>query len=165
MWKTAKYLPGVLSVAMLFGQATQVTNAMQIPQYDKMDSRDQSHYPVVLVKGAVADLQAAGKTDEALQLAEFFNDRSDNGGFAHFYQNLDGLRTFDQTHVADPNYKGPIYEVEHAMYATMVKDGIKDVSVGRLLEIGKTFKPAYPPQKDKKTPPASTPKQSASHPN
>jgi hypothetical protein len=134
----------VLSLVLLFGHSA---SAMQIPQYDKMDSRDQGHYASFLVKGTIADLQAAGKKDEAFQLAEFFNDLSPNGGPAKFYQTVDEFRAANQANAADPSNKESPLEVEDAMAVTMVKHGIKDVSVDRLLEIGKNFKPAYPPAK------------------
>jgi hypothetical protein len=129
----------VLTALLLMGTA----NAMPIPQYDKMDYHDQAHYATLLIKGVYLDLTAQGQKDKAETLLSLFKDNRDKGGWDQFGQNLNMIRNLNQSNASDPNYKKPPYEVEHAMALTL-KNAAIVVTVSRLLEINKEFKPAYP---------------------
>lgn len=135
-----KYLAGsVLSLAMFFSPAV---NAMQIPQYDQMDYRDQGHYVTLLVKGVYENLIAQGETEQANKLLTFFQDGSDKGGPAQFSKNLEMAKALNQQNAANPSNQKPVYEVEHAMALTLKNQGIV-VPVPTLLAINKDFHPAY----------------------
>lgn len=132
---------GVLS-ALLFGSAAE---AMQIPQYDRMDARDEGAFRAFLIRSAYNDLKARGQNDQAEKLLKLFEDKGANGGNKQFDKNLDMVRALNQRNAGDPNYKGQVYEVEHAMALTLKQDGIV-VAVSTLLASGQAFKAEYPPQ-------------------
>src|ERR1035437_2693130 len=137
-----KYLAStVLSAALLF---TSAANAMQIPQYDKMAQNDKEDYRVLLVGGAADALDGHGKHEESKKLIALFLDKGDNGGFFQLAKNLEVFREINKENAANPNNKDPVYEVEHALAATLKDNGI-NIPVSVLLALGKEFKPSSPP--------------------
>ena len=133
-----KYLAStVLSAALLF---TSAANAMQIPQFDKMDHNDRSKYVTLLVEGAAKGLTDHGQTDQARKLINLFKDSSDKGGGYQFAKNLQIARDLNKR--ADP--KQPPYEVENALEVTLKDNGII-VPVSFLLTLAKDFKPSSSP--------------------
>jgi hypothetical protein len=140
-----KYLAStVLSAALLF---TCAANAMQIPQFDKMDHNDRSKYVTLLVEGAAKGLTDHGQTDQARKLINLFKDSSDKGGGYQFAKHLQIARDLNKQ--TDP--KQPPYEVENALEVTLKDNGIT-VPVSFLLALGKDFKPSSPPsEKTKQT--------------
>ena len=93
---------GVLSV-LFFGQAAK---SMQIPQFDKMDYRDQGSFRTLLIRSSYNDLKARGQDNQAEKLLEFLEDKSDKGGIKQFDKNLDMIRALNKKNADDSNYKG-----------------------------------------------------------
>jgi hypothetical protein len=55
------------------------------------------------------------------------------------------VRALNKKNASDPNYKGSVYEVEHAMALILKQDSIIMIPVSTLLASGKNFTPKYPP--------------------
>ncbi len=135
------WIGAVLSTALLFPG---MGNAMQIPQYDKMDKHDRADYVNLLIKGAYDHLSAAGQSAQAERLLYLFENSSTKFGWPQFEKNLQMARALDAKHAADPKNKKVPYEVEQALAVTLTNNGIL-VPVSFLLTINKDFKPSYPP--------------------
>jgi hypothetical protein len=131
----------VLSTALLFPGTG---NAMQIPQYDKMDKHDRAQYVNLLVKGTYDHLSATGQSAQAETLLYLFEKSSAKFGWPQFEKNLQMARALSAKHAADPNNKKVPYEVEQAFALTLKNNGIL-VPVTFLLTVNKDFKPSYPP--------------------
>lgn len=131
----------VLSTALLFPG---MGNAMQIPQYDKMDKHDRVHYVNLLIKGTYDHLSATGQSVQAERLLYLFENSSAKFGWPQFEKNLQMARALTAKHAADPDNKKVPYEVEQALALTLKNNGIL-VPVSFLLTINKDFKPSYPP--------------------
>ena len=137
------WIGAVLSTALLFSG---MGNAMQIPQYDKMDKHDRAHYVTLLIKGAHDHLSATGQSAQAETLLYLFENSSAKFGWPQFEKNLQMARALNAKHAADPNNKKVPYEVEQALALTLENNGIL-VPVSFLLTVNKDFKPSYPPSK------------------
>ena len=131
----------VLSTALLFPG---MGNAMQIPQYDKMDKRDRSHYVTLLIKGTYDHLSATGQSAQAERVLYLFEKSGAKFGWPQFEKNLQMARALDAKHARDPNNKKVPYEVENAFALTLENNGIV-VPVRFLLVVNRNFKPSYPP--------------------
>jgi hypothetical protein len=138
-----RWIGAVLSTALLFSG---VGNAMQIPQYDKMDKHDRAHYLTLLIQAAHDHLSATGQLAQAETLLYLFETSSAKFGWPQFEKNLQIARALDAKHAADPNNKQVPYEVEQAFALTLKTNGIL-VPVSFLLTVNKDFKPSYPPSK------------------
>jgi hypothetical protein len=135
------WVGAVLTTALLLPG---LGNAMQIPQYDKMDKRDRTHYVNLLIKGAHDRLSANGQSAQAERLLYLFESSSAKFGWPQFEKNLQMARALTAKHAVDPNNKKVPYEVEQALALTLKNNGIL-VPVSFLLTINKDFKPSYPP--------------------
>jgi hypothetical protein len=137
------WFAAVLSTPLLFSGKG---NAMQIPQYDKMDKHDQAHYVTLLIKGAHDRLSANGQSAQAERVLYLFENSSTKFGWPQFERNLQMARALNAKYEADPNNKKAPYQVEQALALTLQNNGIL-VPVTFLLTINKDFKPSYPPAK------------------
>jgi hypothetical protein len=135
----------ILSAATLFSGAAQ---AMEIRQFDKMASQDQSEYIGDLIVGAETALTGGGKADLAAQVKHLFTTK-DSGdadviGMVEFERNLAILRENDAKNaIAHPN--DPRLEVEDVMFSTLQKNHI-DLP-DSFYTVNATFRPKLPPKK------------------
>ena len=140
----AIWIGAVLSTTLLFSG---LGNAMQIPQYDKMDKQDRKHYVTQLIKGTYDHLSATGQSAQAERLLYLFEKSGAKFGWPQFEKNLQMARALDAKRARDPNNKKAPYEVENAFALTLENNGIV-VPVRFLLTVNKNFKPSYPPGKE-----------------
>lgn len=133
-----------LTATMMFSGTVQ---AMEIQQYDRMNSNDQDRYVAELIIGAEKVLRDAGQTDKADQVDKFFSEvkpgDSNSLGMVEFEINLAKARLADvQRSEKDPNARR--LEVEDAMYVTLKKKGIELPT--SFFTVLANFHPKYPPQ-------------------
>jgi hypothetical protein len=138
-----------LLAAMLFSDVAQ---AMEIRQFDKMADEDQARYIGDLIVGAEKVLTDEGKPDLAAKVKHLFTAKNagdeDVIGMVEFENNLALLRVEDAKN-AEKNPKDQRIEVEDVVAITLEKNGIK--LPDKFFDVAKDFKPQYPPQtKDKK---------------
>jgi hypothetical protein len=126
---------GVAIVALVLSTVSQ---AMPISQFDKMQRSDRELYVGRLLDGTAESLKAHGHEDQAQEVLNFFNDRTEQGGIQRLEMNLKAFRQIGRQNV---NNTQPVYQVEDAFALTLKNQGI-DVPVSFLLTINKNFKPS-----------------------
>jgi hypothetical protein len=145
MRKSTCLMPAIaLSAAVLLSGAAR---AMEIWQFDKMAVRDQGDYIQLLVDGAQKVLIDDGHRDLAEQVYQLFTEipRGDEMplGMTEFERNLALARVADAENV-EKDHNARRLEVEHAMLATLKKNGI--VLPRSFMTVGNGFRPKTPRQ-------------------
>lgn len=125
-----------------------VAQAMEIEKFDKMAAQDQSEYIVVLIEGAQQVLIREGKKELAAKIHALFTTTLPGDespvGVVEFESNLARARLADVRRLQkDP--RAPRLEVEHAMAATLEKNGIPLPDT--FFTVASGFRPKYPPKR------------------
>jgi galactokinase len=132
-----------MSAAILFAHAAQ---PMEIHQFDKMATADQSEYVGLLVGGAEQVLKDEGRADLAAKVEQLFtrtdSSDADTLGMVEFELNLARARVTDAKNVVkDPDAHR--IAVEDAMAVTLKKNGIDLPQT--FFTVASSFKPKFPP--------------------
>jgi hypothetical protein len=133
----------LLSATMLLSNVVQ---AMEIQQFDKMASEDKGEYVSLLVGGAEQVLKDEGRADLAAKVEDLFTrilpGDQHSIGMVEFQLNLARARVTDTKNVAkDPHAQR--LEVEDAMAVTLKKNGIQ--LPDSFFTVARNFQPKLPP--------------------
>jgi hypothetical protein len=135
-----------LLVTILFPNVTQ---AMDIVEFDKMADADRQAYLDFLVDAAQNVLISQARKDDAAKVYRLFHEIQPGDAFPLgekiFKQNLEGLRVRDDLrHSHDHNARR--IQVEAALLATLKENNISMTidGVKQLLQMSTTFRPSYP---------------------
>jgi len=140
-----------LSAAMLFSSAAR---AMDIIEFDQMANQDRQDFLNSLSKAAETVLEQEGRSADATKVHQLFNEIRPGDNLpideAKLEMNLDNARVRDaEKHIQ--NHDAPRVQVETALISTLRKNGIEistDLVKG-LFQLTGTFKPKFPPKKEK----------------
>jgi hypothetical protein len=137
----------VLRLSAVLLTAAIPAQAMTVVEYDKMAGDDQDEYVADLIIGAQNVLRDAGRADAALRVHDLFGKVHTGSqvplGMGEFRMNLARARLADIKRV-EANPSSRRLEVEDAMVVTLRKIGIELPKT--FFDVGKNFKPKYPPQ-------------------
>jgi hypothetical protein len=118
---------------------------MPILDFAKMNLDDESTYITMLVTGSAKLLRAHGQPNQAQKAIDLFKDSTKKGGVNQLAINLKSLEAENDQNAVNPRNRVRVFEVEDAMRATLVDNGI-NVSTRDLLAINQNFIPAGPPR-------------------